>query len=117
MTFVDLDDARAYCAWRGGRLPTEDEWQLAAEHPGWTRGEPAVWSWTGSEHSDGRTRFVMLKGGSDHRAEGSDWYVEGGRHAPTTRSSSSSPAWGSRGATVGFRCAWDLADDATEVTA
>ncbi len=98
VTFVDLDDARAYCAWRGGRLPTEDEWQLAAEHPGWTRGEPAVWSWTGSEHSDGRTRFVMLKGGSDHRAEGSDWYVEGGRHAPTTRSSSSSPAWGSRAA-------------------
>ncbi|SDF12341.1 Sulfatase-modifying factor enzyme 1 [Cellulosimicrobium cellulans] len=118
VTFVDLDDAHAYCAWRGGRLPTEDEWQLAAEQPGWTRGEPAVWSWTGSEHSDGRTRFVMLKGGSDHRAEGSDWYVEGGRHAADYAVKLLVPGLGlARGATVGFRCAWDLADDATEVTA
>lgn len=112
VTFVDLDDARAFCAWRGGRLPTEDEWQLAAEQPGWTRGEPAVWSWTGSEHSDGRTRFVMLKGGSDHRAEGSDWYVEGGRHAADYAVKLLVPGLGlARGATVGFRCAWDLADD------
>ena len=118
VTFVDLDDARAFCAWRGGRLPTEDEWQLAAEQPGWTRGEPAVWSWTGSEHSDGRTRFVMLKGGSDHRAEGSDWYVEGGRHAADYAVKLLVPGLGlARGATVGFRCAWDLADDATGVTA
>jgi formylglycine-generating enzyme required for sulfatase activity len=118
VTFVDLDDARAFCAWRGGRLPTEDEWQLAAEQPGWTRGEPAVWSWTGSEHSDGRTRFVMLKGGSDHRAEGSDWYVEGGRHAADYAVKLLVPGLGlARGATVGFRCAWDLADDETGVTA
>ncbi|MFE6233781.1 formylglycine-generating enzyme family protein [Cellulosimicrobium sp. NPDC057862] len=125
VTFVDLDDARAYCAWRGGRLPTEDEWQLAAEQPGWTRREPAVWSWTGSEHSDGRTRFVMLKGGSDYRAEGSDWYVEGGRHAADYAVKLLVPGLGlARGATVGFRCAWDLADDqpaddqpAEEVTA
>ncbi|MFJ2520290.1 SUMF1/EgtB/PvdO family nonheme iron enzyme [Cellulosimicrobium cellulans] len=125
VTFVDLDDARAFCAWRGGRLPTEDEWQLAAEQPGWTRGEPAVWSWTGSEHSDGRTRFVMLKGGSAYRAEGSDWYVEGGRHASDYAVKLLVPGLGlARGATVGFRCAWDLADDqpaddqhAEEVTA
>ena len=116
VTFVDLDDARAYCAWRGGRLPTEDEWQLAAERPGWTRGEPAVWSWTASEHSDGRTRFVMLKGGSDYRAEGSDWYVEGGRHAPDYAVKLLVPGLGlARGATVGFRCAWDLLTE--EVTA
>ena len=116
VTFVDLDDARAYCAWRGGRLPTEDEWQLAAGQPGWTRGEPAVWSWTASEHSDGRTRFVMLKGGSDYRAEGSDWYVEGGRHAPDYAVKLLVPGLGlARGATVGFRCAWDLLTE--EVTA
>ena len=112
VTFVDLDDARAYCAWRGGRLPTEDEWQLAAEQPGWSRGEPAVWSWTASEHSDGRTRFVMLKGGSDYRADGSDWYVEGGRHAADHAVKLLVPGLGlARGATVGFRCAWDLPDD------
>ncbi|MGF0116943.1 SUMF1/EgtB/PvdO family nonheme iron enzyme [Promicromonospora sp. Marseille-Q5078] len=122
VTFVDLDDGRAYCAWRGGRLPTEDEWQLAATEPGFRRGTPAVWSWTDSEHSDGRTRYVMLKGGSDYRAEGSDWYVEGGRHAPDHAVKLLLPGLGlARGATVGFRCAWDLPDalgtvDTTEVT-
>ena len=44
--------------------------------------QPLVWNWTESEHSDGRTRFVMLKGGSDQRTEGSEWYVEGGVHPP-----------------------------------
>jgi hypothetical protein len=113
VTLVDLDDARAYCAWRGGRLPTEDEWQLAGEaRPaafGPERGGPAVWSWTESEHSDGRTRFVLLKGGSDYRAEDSDWYVEGGRHAPDYSVKLLLPGLGlARSATVGFRCAWDL---------
>lgn len=108
VTFVDLDDARAYCAWRGGRLPTEDEWQLAGESGGLGRAEPGVWNWTESEHSDGRTRFVMLKGGSDYRAEGSDWYVEGGRHDPDYSVKLLLPGLGlARSATVGFRCAWD----------
>ncbi|MGW4487294.1 SUMF1/EgtB/PvdO family nonheme iron enzyme [Amycolatopsis sp. NPDC004368] len=109
VTYVDLEDARAYCAWRGGRLPTEDEWQLAGETGGLRRGEPAVWNWTESEHSDGRTRFVMLKGGSDFRAEGSEWYVEGGRHAPDVSVKLLLPGLGlARAATVGFRCAWDV---------
>ncbi|WIX77415.1 SUMF1/EgtB/PvdO family nonheme iron enzyme [Amycolatopsis carbonis] len=109
VTFVDLDDARAYCAWRGGRLPTEDEWQLVGETGGLRRGAPAVWNWTESEHSDGRTRFVMLKGGSDYRAEGSEWYVEGGRHAPDVSVKLLLPGLGlARAATVGFRCAWEV---------
>ncbi|UOZ03917.1 SUMF1/EgtB/PvdO family nonheme iron enzyme [Amycolatopsis sp. WQ 127309] len=109
VTYVDLDDARAYCAWRGGRLPTEDEWQLAGETGSLKRGTPAVWNWTESEHSDGRTRFVMLKGGSDFRADGSEWYVEGGRREPAYSVKLLLPGLGlARAATVGFRCAWDV---------
>ena len=81
-TGVTLARAREYAAWVGGRLPTEDEWQLAASQPGFSRRAPEVWNWTESEHSDGRTRFVMLKGGSAHVSEGSDWYVDGGVRAP-----------------------------------
>ena len=31
MVWVDLDDARAYARWAGNRLPTEEEWQYAAQ--------------------------------------------------------------------------------------
>ncbi len=109
VTHVDLDDARAYCAWRGGRLPTEDEWQLAARDAGFARREPLVWNWTDSEHSDGRTRFAMLKGGSWFRAEGSPWYLEGGPQPPEVSVKLLLPGRGlARSATVGFRCCWDL---------
>ncbi|MEB2360992.1 MAG: SUMF1/EgtB/PvdO family nonheme iron enzyme [Bryobacteraceae bacterium] len=31
VVYVDLDDTRAYAAWAGKRLPTEEEWQYAAQ--------------------------------------------------------------------------------------
>lgn len=33
VVFVDLDDARAYARWAGKRLPTDEEWQIAAQGP------------------------------------------------------------------------------------
>jgi formylglycine-generating enzyme required for sulfatase activity len=33
VVYVDLADARAYARWAGRRLPTEDEWQYAAQGP------------------------------------------------------------------------------------
>jgi hypothetical protein len=111
VTHVDLDDARAYAAWRGARLPTEDEWQAAAEDGGaaFTRREPLVWNWTESEHTDGRTRWCVPKGGSHYRADGSDWYLDGGPRPPEFAVKLLLPGGGlARSATVGFRCAVDL---------
>ncbi|GAA4288360.1 SUMF1/EgtB/PvdO family nonheme iron enzyme [Georgenia daeguensis] len=111
VTFVDLDDARAYCAWRGGRLPSEDEWQLAAER-GLRRAAPEVWNWTESEHSDGRTRFAMLKGGSAYECEGSEWYFDGGVREPAFAAKLLVPGLGlARSSSIGFRCAWTLEEE------
>ncbi len=104
---VDLDDARAYAAWRGLRLPTPDEWQAAAGRL--ERAQPPVWNWTESEASDGRTRTAVLKGGAAHRAEGSEWYAPGGPRPPEYALPLPLPCAGSdRFTTVGFRCAADL---------
>lgn len=107
-TGVDLGDARAYAAWIGARLPDEDEWQLAAGLPGWRRAAPEVWNWTESEHSDGRSRFVMLKGGSAYFPEGSNWYVEPGPQTPDFSLKFLLPGFGmARSPRIGFRVAWD----------
>ncbi len=109
---VDLADARAYARWAGARLPTEDEWQVAAGLPGFERLRPEVWNLTESEHSDGRTRFLMLKGGSAHRSEGSPWYFDGGVREPEYAAKYLIPGLGlGRSASVGFRLAWGLAAD------
>ena len=90
VTFVDLDDARAYAAWAGKRLPTEDEWQVAVSEGYALYGRRRVWEWTESEHSDGHSRFVILKGGSDLVLGGSGWYAEGGPLGPSAARSSCS---------------------------
>jgi hypothetical protein len=108
-TLVNLNDARAYAEWAGARLPTEFEWQVAAGDPGFRRSAPTVWNWTESEHSDGITRFVMLKGGSDHESVGSDWYVDGGVQPPEFSLKLLLAGLGlERSTSIGFRLAWDV---------
>jgi hypothetical protein len=106
VTFVSLQDARAYAAWRGERLLTEAEWQWAAEGAGrgnrypWGNEERVfpneirrafdpetaspqgimgmsgnTWELTESEHTDGHTRFVMLRGGVFLPPGESEWLV------------------------------------------
>lgn len=82
VVYVSLHDAQAYAKWRGLRLPTDAEWQVAMEKHRPTPGKRVVWNWTESVHTDGRTRFSILKGGSDYEAKGSQWYADGGRREP-----------------------------------
>lgn len=108
VVYIDLEDARAYARWAGKRLPTEFEWQVAMEQI-----EPSdtarIWNWTESEHSDGRTRFCILKGGADYQAWGSEWYFDGGPQSPGFCAKFLLGSAGlNRRATIGFRCATDL---------
>ena len=113
-TMVNLADARAYAAWLGARLPTEFEWQIAAADPAFARLHPLVWNWTESEHSDGVTRFAMLKGGSSYLPEGSDWYFDGGPREPEFTAKFLLPGRGlERSERIGFRVCWELNDGPT----
>ena len=69
-----------------------------------------TWEWTESEWSDGRTRSCVIRGGSYYQAEGSHWYMLGGPR-PVNFAAKFLLMWPGldRCATVGFRCAVDLA--------
>lgn len=109
VTHVTLEDARAYAAWAGQRLPTEDEWQIAGQAGLIARAEPLVWNLTESEHCDGRSRFSILKGGCALHDAPSDWYVESGPMAPERSVKLLALGAGlERSPAIGFRCAVDL---------
>ena len=69
-----------------------------------------TWEWTESEHTDARTRFALIRGGSHFRAQGRPWYMDGGPQ-PCNFSAKFLLMWPGldRCATVGFRCVVDLA--------
>ncbi len=115
VVYIDLDDAMAFAMWKGLEIPTEWEWQLNSA--GIDHRIPRVWNLTDSVHSDGRTRFMILKGGSDfdiRQGQGnkspsglaeSDWYVDGGAKDSTWVEKLLLMGLGmSRSENIGFRC-------------
>jgi formylglycine-generating enzyme required for sulfatase activity len=116
VVFVSLTDARAYAAWAGLRLPTEWEWQAAAETQGPAFVYNDVWEWTESERFDGHNASVILRGGvKTWKLQTSRWYFGGGTLGSTPPPGGPNPptfhckyylmADGiDRSANVGFRC-------------
>jgi len=114
VVYVSLEDARAFADWAGMSLPTEWEWQLAAEQTGEKFQFNKVFEWNESERYDGNNRFVTLRGGcNDWETTTSWWYFPG---APRGMKSGGRQAVNShvkyflmypgmdRASTIGFRC-------------
>ncbi len=120
VVYVSLQDARAYAAWAGMRLPTEWEWQAAAETAGDSFIFNKVWEWNESERFDGNNRFVTLRGGCEGwQLSTSRWYFGGGTSYFKNAPGGKQPIdfhckyflmyeGMDRAATLGFRCMKEL---------
>lgn len=137
VTWVSLEDARAYAAWAGKRLPHEWEWQYAAQG---TDGRLYPWGnrWDSSavpppeagaypagaspfgvmdlvgtvwqwtdEYQDEHTRAAILRGGSYYQPQGSLWYFPQAYRLDQHSKYLLMAPGLDRAATIGFRCVVD----------
>lgn len=74
VVYVSLEDARAFAQWAGMHLPTEWEWQLAAENLKDKFLFNEVLEWNESERYDGNNRFVNLRGGCSRWIMPTSWW-------------------------------------------
>lgn len=117
VVYVSLEDARAFADWAGMKLPTEWQWQKAAEYHPRDYMFNEVFEWNESERFDGHNRFVNLRGGcSSWSMPSSRWYFPGSPYGGTA---GGVQAYNShvkyflmypgldRASTIGFRCVWE----------